>query len=114
MPSSITNNADVQELIRFHKIQPEDYSIIENLSYFSKSELMINFHSFFTTHKDGSADYLRKLISQLDKKLTADLHDDATRRIKELSEWYLELCQKYGWITAHNINSLLQRLNNKY
>ncbi len=108
---SVLHEEDVQELIENRKIQPEDYSIIDNLSQFTKTELISNFHNFFLNHKEISAQELEADIRLLDRRLDSDPNNDETRRKKEMSEWYLELCRKYDWATAHAVNRVLERRN---
>lgn len=108
---SILDDQDVQELIEHRKIQPEDFSIIENLSRFTKTELISNFHNYFTFSQENSTADLERDIAYYNQQLSTDPNNDVVRRHKELSEWYLEICRKYNWATAHNINRVLERLN---
>ncbi len=108
---SIIDDQDVQELIKSRNIQPEDYSIIESLSRFTKTELISNFHNLFLNLKDRSVEELELAIRNYEKKLDNDINNDDLRRVKEMSEWYLEVCRKYDYFTAHHLNRVLERLN---
>ncbi len=109
-----TNNfiedQDIQELIIYRNIQEEDYYILENLSKFPRTLLFTHFHNFFQQLKTKSPDALVAIIQEIDSVLERDMHNSQARELKEIHEWYLEICRKYDWATADNINKVLERL----
>ncbi len=108
--SDFLEDQDIKELIEYRKIQPEDFYILENLSKFPKTVLFANFHSFFQTIRGRSAEALVAIIAEIDIQLDKNMHDESLRELKEIHEWYLEICRKYDWATADNINKVLERL----
>ncbi len=108
--SNLLEDQDIKELIAYRNIQPEDYFILENLSRYPQTVLFTNFHNFFQTLKDNSAEALVQIIAEIDKQLDDDIHNSNLRELKEIHEWYVEVCRKYGWATADNINKVLERL----
>lgn len=110
MRSDFLEDQDIAELITYRNIQPEDYYILENLSMYPKSVLFTNFHSFFQSIRGRSAEALVAIISEIDAQLNKNMHDEGLRELKEIHQWYLEICRKYDWATADNINKVMERL----
>ncbi|MDQ3018635.1 MAG: hypothetical protein M3Q64_02080 [bacterium] len=107
---SVLNDQDVRAMIEYRNIQPEDYSIIVSLSRFPKAALFTNFSNLFQQMKTKSAPFLEASIQEISRALESDIHNDGLREVKEMQEWYLEICRKYDWATADNINKVLGRL----
>ena len=111
MDTGIFEEPDIQELIAFRKIRPEDHSIIYNLSRFNKTELTANFHNFFLNHRENSINVLAQAIAQYDAQLEQNPGDEQIRRLREICEWYIDICRNYDWATANNINRVLERID---
>jgi hypothetical protein len=108
----LLEDQDIKELVLYRNIQPEDYFILQNLAKFPKTVLFTNFHNFFTSLKGHSAEALVQIIAEIERQLESDIHNAQLRELKEIHEWYLEICRKYDWATADNINKVLERLQN--
>lgn len=107
--NKILDEPEIQELIEFRKIRPADYSIITNLANFSKIQLMSNFHNFFLQYRDNSATALESQLQDLDDKINSGKASEAERRLREMTDWFLEICRNYDWATANNLVRVLER-----
>lgn len=108
MPS-ILDEPEVQELIAFRKIRPEDLPILENLSRFSKIQLMSNFHNFFLQHRDNSIPELQAEVERINGMESVGTATEADKRLREICDWFMEICRSYDWATANNILRVLER-----
>lgn len=106
---SILAEPEIKELIEFRKIRPADYSIITNLSGFSKIQLMSNFHNFFLQYRDDSVTALESQIKALDGLIDSGKATESDRRLREMTDWFLEICRSYDWATANNLLRVLER-----
>lgn len=111
--SSFLENADYQEFINRHKIKPEDFQIIENLFSYPTEFFIMELHNFFSFNKENSAQAIKDRIKHINetlKKCPEDRH--AAPSLKEkipFLELFLNFTEKYGWMAARHLNSMLER-----
>ncbi|GMQ94893.1 MAG: hypothetical protein BMS9Abin13_003 [Patescibacteria group bacterium] len=105
--------ADCQELIDRRKIAPEDFQIIEDLSHYPTEFFVAELHNFFSSNQEKSAQAIKDRIKQVNETLEKypDATITATASLKEaipLLVLFLEFTEKYGWMAAGHLNSLLE------
>ena len=106
---NLLEDENIKELVAYRNIQPEDYSLLQKLTTYPQTALTSYWHNFFINAQDNSAQLLRWQIEELTERAN-DKATDEIRELIEMHEIFLELCQKYDWATANNINRVLERL----
>ncbi len=110
--SSFLEDDDYQEFINLRQIKPEDFQVIENLSSYPTEFFITELHNLFSSSKENSAQDIRDRIRQINKTLEKYPEDKNLLSLKKripFLKLFLEFTEKYGWMTARHLNSLLER-----
>ena len=108
---SFLKDDDYQRFIELHKIQSEDFKIIENLFSYPAEFFITELHNLFGFSKESSAKEIKDRINQIKKALEEEPEDRYLASSKEkipFLELFFEITEKYGWMTARHLNSLLE------
>jgi len=109
---SFLEDTDYQEFIDLHKIKPEDFQIIKNLSSYPTEFFITELHNRFSSSKESSAQDIRNRIREINETLEKYPEDIYLLSLKEripFLKLFLEFTEKYGWMASRHLNSILER-----
>ena len=100
--SPFFKDRDVQRLIESHKILPEDFGLLQELSrfgdnYFDENFFIETLHNWFNLYQERSEKQLEMLMER----------DDNEKR-KKLCGLALKFCRKYGWDASYSMVRVLE------
>lgn len=97
----LMNDPDILEFLKDRKIKPEDLLIVETALSIPR-DIYLNNHNTPQFQREKLEEFLTKEVEELkDRKEDPKL---------KYAETMLSICKQYGWETAWNLNSVMERV----
>lgn len=108
---SVLAEDDFKDFIKFRKIKPEDFHLIEKLSHYPK-DFFIELHNYFGFSRENTVPDLERDIKhkreEIERIRGGELKSLLEKRAEVLSS-FLEFAKKYDWTTCMHLNGVFER-----